>query len=287
MIAKNVNTIYNSAHIFTVYIRHGEHSRFLVDTDNNLYTPIYHTPHDNQLTNFFQIMKVLPDHCFVKSSKKNRKYVHPTYKIMHYTGNRNVYLFRCDEYFGNDVHEKIQKLNRKYTPANNGRCEANGTLTANSGNYGNNDIRCCSTKNNLIYQYIDLFKIEQKRMLYRYIYDDSDGGSAGKRNKEYIMRNLGIYYLLIDLKHRMSNRFFVYPTTHNGDEDNNRTNGMKFNENTLKTNLRHIFCMDYGISNKKMLRSSAGNTTGVIANMNELRPIRVDLYGLDISNYMP
>jgi hypothetical protein len=280
LIAKSVSTLYNGGHIFTVYIEHNEHYRFLVDTNNNLYTPIYYNPIKIQLNKLIQVQKAPIEQCEVKGSgSNNRKFDHPDHTIMHYTSNGRVYLFRCDEYFGEDVHEKLQRLNLMFSLNNNGRCISNRKLASNSSNYSN---RCCNTPNNMIYQYIDLFNDRQKQMLYRYIYDDNH-----HPKNSFSMKDLGIYYLLIDLKHRMSNRFFAYPTTHNGDEDQNRTNGMKFNENTLKTNLRHIFCMIYGTSNKKMLRSSTGNTTGIIANMNVLNPIRVDVYGLYPANYVP
>ncbi len=254
-IVKSINNIYCGMFIFTIYYDEEK----LVDTYNNLYTNILY---DNISSNIIRELQkyddILKDLSCVIKNKKNKKVNHKPIKsqkfhkprnlIMHYTNNNELYLFKCDEYLGNDLHNKIKDLNYYYLANNNiinGRdkrykCLINKNLASNSNSYQNRCLKNMPKCN--IYQYIDLFNHIQKRRLYSYIY----------KNQSY--KNMGIYYLLHDIYAK--NKLLKYPT---------------FNNDTIRTNEKYVFEMDDSIVNNN-----------VYIQQNMLQHIQVPPYGISL-----
>ncbi len=242
-IAKSINNIYSGMYVFTVYYD----NKKLVDTYNNLYTKvIYDNISKNMINEMDNYNKMLINSCVVKNITNEKKGHKPRYLMMHYTKNNELYLFKCDEYFGENLHNKIKDLNYYYLANNNimnGRdkrykCLINQKLSSNSNSYQNRCIQ--NVKGCNIYQYISLFNNKEKNRLYSYIY----------KNQSY--KNIGIYYLLHDIYH--NNKLLKYPNVNN---------------HNIRTNERYIFDMDDNIINNS-----------IYIDQTNLQNIQVPSYGI-------
>lgn len=234
-IAQSINDMYHGMHIFTIFIKRGDkkemnRENILVDTNNNLYMSILYRPTRNQIININQNNRRRIKECAPRNIKNERSIQeYPKYTELHYHSEQ-FYLFRCDEYFGINIHQRIDELNEYYLANETKECgrsvsKINQKMSSSSSNYKD---RCCKNDKNIIYQYIDLFYTEQKRDLYQYIYMNQD--------EDYDYSQLGIYYLLNDIYQK--NNIFIHPPIHNFD---NITNYLHIFYTKIPNHQRRVF----------------------------------------------
>ena len=180
-LAKSVNEIYNGCHVFTVYA-HSPNGMFtgsftevtvecvrkLVDTNNNLYKPLVYELTKDQIdeinnNNIANGWSVREDSNGFRCDDFDGDVYDPGFHILH---NANgTYIFRMDEYMGDDLHQTIK---------------IDIILPSSTGN-------CHYKEGNQIYQYLDLYWKSEKDRLYGYIYDNPE------------LSNLAIHYLIVDI----------------------------------------------------------------------------------------
>lgn len=142
---KSIYDIYYGTYVYSIRLYNNE----IASTNNNLFLKLLSK--NNNITN-------------------NNRF---NYVRIHLGTNLKGYFFKCDEFMGNNIQEKINKLSYQYiSNANNKRRYLVPKLKSNSHNYNSKMKKVCPE--NQVRHFLELFYPTEQSRLYDYIKNNQD-----------------------------------------------------------------------------------------------------------------